>query len=184
MSKSHPIKLTRVSATGNSFILTEDTKIKNRAQFAKKICQDYVGFSTDGFIVLQPSKNADTHWDFFNADGSHAEMCGNASRCVALYLNIHNPRQDSFKIETAAGAVQTKILDKNFVQTEMPEIKNTKKTTIQIDGAKVEGTYINTGVPHFVIQGKPDASFAKLLSNRKEFGPGGAPFLLKIHNRG
>ena len=64
------IKLTRALATGNSFFISEEAANGHRSELAKKYCQNYVGFNTDGLIFLEKSSQADIRWDFYNADGS------------------------------------------------------------------------------------------------------------------
>jgi diaminopimelate epimerase len=42
-----------------------------------------LAIGADGVILIEPSRKADFRWDFYNADGSRAEMCGNGGRCAA-----------------------------------------------------------------------------------------------------
>ncbi len=49
----------------------------SRTQFAKMVCDKVLGVSTDGLLFIQSgSEGFDFDWDFYNSDGSTAEMCG------------------------------------------------------------------------------------------------------------
>ncbi len=85
--------------------------IKNRSQlsevnyqiFAKKICDRKFGVGADGLLLLEKSRKADIKMRIFNADGSEAEMCGNGSRCAALYAAAKKMAPKDMTIETIAG---------------------------------------------------------------------------------
>lgn len=174
MKQKSQIHLTRASATGNTFLLTTHMDMRDRSRFASQACQGFVGFNTDGFIVLEKSNQADIRWDFYNADGSSAEMCGNGIRCASLYHHVHNPHKKNISIETVAGLVHTQILDNNLVRTEMPPVKDIKKLNTRIQEKNIAGVFVNTGVPHFVLVGEPDPQLAKKLRRAPDFGKGGA----------
>ena len=53
---------------------------------ARAVSDRHFGIGSDGLVLIMPSKEADAKMRIFNADGSEAEMCGNAIRCVAKYL--------------------------------------------------------------------------------------------------
>lgn len=53
---------------------------------ARKVSDRHFGIGSDGMVLILPSKDADAMMRIFNADGSEAEMCGNAIRCVGKYL--------------------------------------------------------------------------------------------------
>ncbi|MEC8338653.1 MAG: diaminopimelate epimerase, partial [Planctomycetota bacterium] len=55
-------------------------------QVARAISDRHFGVGGDGLVLIHPSQRADARMQMFNADGSEAEMCGNAIRCVAKYL--------------------------------------------------------------------------------------------------
>ena len=54
------------------------------------MCNRTEGIGADGLVVLVPSSEADFKWQFYNSDGSHADMCGNASRAVSHYAFTNN----------------------------------------------------------------------------------------------
>src|SRR5262245_8007931 len=80
----------KMTGAGNDFILA-DTRTGNisltREQVAR-LCHRQFGIGADGLMLLVPcaSGKADWAWQFWNSDGSDAEMCGNGARCFARYL--------------------------------------------------------------------------------------------------
>jgi diaminopimelate epimerase len=172
-------QLTRMSGAGNTFIIANGFKDKfeNRKELAKKLCGDYIGFKTDGFLIIEAHRDHDFSWDFYNADGSYAEMCGNAARCAALYYFKKVNKKSNLKFLTTAGVIEAEIINENdqIVCIKMPptEIINSAQT-LDFEGKKIRGFFVNTGVPHLVIQSEPDSSLAKALRSAPELGEKGA----------
>ncbi|HFU75246.1 MAG TPA: diaminopimelate epimerase, partial [Arcobacter sp.] len=71
--------VTKYSASGNDFIIIIRKKKKDRSKLAKRLCHRQNGVGADGLVVVMPHAEHDFEWDFYNADGSRATMCGNAS---------------------------------------------------------------------------------------------------------
>ena len=53
---------------------------------ARRVSDRHCGIGSDGLVLILPSREADARMRIFNADGSEAQMCGNAIRCVGKYL--------------------------------------------------------------------------------------------------
>jgi diaminopimelate epimerase len=53
---------------------------------ARRVSDRHFGIGSDGLVLILPSEEADVKMRIFNADGSEAQMCGNAVRCVGKYL--------------------------------------------------------------------------------------------------
>jgi len=86
------IEFYKMSGSGNDFIIIDNRdlslNIGNLSEFAGKVCQRKFSVGADGLVIIEPSDNADFKWQFYNSDGSVAEMCGNAARCVARFAHI------------------------------------------------------------------------------------------------
>ena len=82
------MKFVKMHGLGNDFILVEDLeeKIELSVSAIKKLCHRNFGIGADGLVLLQPSSRGDFRMRIFNHDGTEAEMCGNALRCVARYV--------------------------------------------------------------------------------------------------
>ena len=71
---------------------------------ARRISNRHTGIGSDGLVLILPSKGADAKMRIFNADGSEAEMCGTAARCIGKYLYENGIcHQSVIQLETLAG---------------------------------------------------------------------------------
>src|ERR1051326_8513385 len=103
------LEFTKMNGAGNDFVL-----IDNRAQAVRlsreqvvQICHRQRGIGADGVFLLIPcaSGKADWAWEFFNSDGSTAEMCGNGARCFARFIQKVAGTNGSVSFETGAGII-------------------------------------------------------------------------------
>jgi len=139
--------VTKYSANGNDFILILRKKKKDRSKLAQRLCHRQNGVGADGLVVLMPHPDYDFEWDFYNADGSRATMCGNASRAVAHYAMGKGISTDG-KAEflTGAGVIRATV-NGNYVVSDMT------KPTILSQELEEDGEswwFVDTGVPHIV----------------------------------
>ncbi len=141
------MEVTKYSANGNDFIMFIAQKKEDRSALATKLCHRQNGVGADGLVVLLPHKKYDFEWEFYNSDGSEADMCGNASRAVAHFAHEKGISKDN-KAEflTGAGVIRATI-NGLYVVSDMvdPEIIS--------DGIEEYGEtwwLINSGVPHLV----------------------------------
>jgi diaminopimelate epimerase len=93
----------------------------------------------------------------FNADGSEAMMCGNASRCIGKYVYEQGlTDKTSITLDTLSGVkVLTLHIDNHEVKNitvdmGIPEVEK-KSMVIQVDNREYEGVVASMGNPHFVI---------------------------------
>ncbi|MDP4239566.1 MAG: diaminopimelate epimerase [Bacteroidota bacterium] len=82
------MKFTKMHGTGNDYIYVNgfEEKIENPAEFAIRWSDRHKGIGSDGLVLILPSTYCDFRMQMLNADGSEAEMCGNASRCIGKYV--------------------------------------------------------------------------------------------------
>ena len=89
MTLDFPIAFEKMSGTGNDFVVIDNRDngipLESQAEMARKVCRRKFSVGADGLILLKDSEIADFGWDFYNADGSVAEMCGNGARCAARF---------------------------------------------------------------------------------------------------
>ncbi|MBX2995631.1 MAG: diaminopimelate epimerase [Bdellovibrionaceae bacterium] len=173
--------ISRMSGAGNTFLVwnatSENVPKESRAGIVRLLCDSFTGFYTDGMIFIEkdPSGQNDFVWDFYNSDGSNAEMCGNAARCAALYYKHRLGGSDKVKFQTRAGQIIAEVLDFQIVEVQMPKLKEPGKFVEIADGKKkTEYFFVNTGVPHLVVEGEPDQELAEKLRHAPELGDAGA----------
>jgi len=119
------MKFTKMQGLGNDYVYINCIKeeIPNIPDTAKFVSNRNFGIGSDGLVLIYSSNIADFKMRMFNPDGSEAEMCGNAIRCVGKYVydkGITDKR--IITIETLAGI---KILELN--------IENEKVKTVKVD---------------------------------------------------
>lgn len=96
----------KMQGIGNDYIYINgfEQQIANPNELAVKISDRHFGVGGDGLVLLVPSAIADLRMRMFNSDGTEAEMCGNASRCVGkLAHDLGLVKKDLITLETGAG---------------------------------------------------------------------------------
>ena len=110
------MKFTKMQGAGNDYIYVNcfTETVKNPEETAVRVSDRHFGVGADGLVLICPSENADFFMDIYNADGSRAKMCGNATRCVAKYV-YDNKMTDKTEIalETLSGIKCIKITVKD-----------------------------------------------------------------------
>lgn len=169
------IKTSLLSGAGNTFHIIHDTAaagvsldVSVRKRIAKKICERT---TADGLIFLSQKNSNKLNWMFYNNDGSDAEMCGNATRCVGYFAkNILHDSNSEWILNTVAGEIAIKALAKEMFEVVMTPIEEYKSEL---------GFFCNTGVPHLVLpiqdlkQVQQHKMSAKNLRNNDLFKPSG-----------
>ncbi len=145
--------VSKYSANGNDFVVFHTFIKKDRSQTAQELCHRQNGVGADGLIVLIPyfaepenQSKIDFEWQFYNSDGSIAEMCGNGSRACAHYAFVNSLAPNKMSFLTLAGVIHAEVED-NMVSSELTPPKILDKTIVENDKSWWK---IDTGVPHLV----------------------------------
>ncbi len=174
------IKFTKAVATGNDFIIIDNMQgsIRNLSQLAKKLCDRKWGIGADGLLVAEPSKRCDFKMRIFNPDGSEAEMCGNGSRCIALYAATRKIAKSEMTVDTIAGVLQAAVKG-DVVKVRLTEPKDIRwNFCLMINKCPYKVNFVDTGVPHTIhfVKDLDDIDVKNLGSHIRshgEFAPGG-----------
>jgi diaminopimelate epimerase len=86
MSATAEMAFVKAHGLGNDFLLLEAAAVDDPARLARQICARHTGVGADGIVLLGPAEDADASFRIFNADGSEAELSGNAMRCAVAWL--------------------------------------------------------------------------------------------------
>ncbi len=100
------MKFTKMHGAGNDYIYIDCFKelIEEPEKLASKVSDRHKGIGSDGLVLIMPSDVADFRMRMFNSDGSEAQMCGNASRCIGKYVyDTGLTNKTSISLETKAG---------------------------------------------------------------------------------
>ena len=164
------IEFIKMEGAGNDYVYLDLLKNNYDLDFndlSKKIADRHFGVGGDGLVLMMESREAHYRMRMFNADGSEAEMCGNAIRSVGKYLYDRAYLDDrEFSIETLAGIKHLSVFEtdedgravKLRVDMGEPVLKGVD-IPVQFDMEPVtgvtvrgyEGTAVSMGNPHFVI---------------------------------
>lgn len=108
------LRFTKMQGAGNDYIYIDgfSQKIENPSDLALKLSNRHFGIGSDGLVLILPSETCDFRMQMFNSDGSEAEMCGNASRCVGKYVYDNGlTSKKGITLETKAGVKYITLLD-------------------------------------------------------------------------
>ena len=175
--------LEKYHALGNDFLVVERSDFcdgKNFGELAKRLCSRKKCLGADGLIVVDKKT---CQVDFFNADGSFAECCGNGLRCIVAYLKNFSD-SDEFELKTADGVKKATVLTAQpFVckvclgKVEFfargKRVDSPTATKLTVGGRSIDLFETRLGVPHAVIFGNEWATkYAKDLCEHKLFNSG------------
>jgi diaminopimelate epimerase len=157
------LEFTKMNGAGNDFVVVDNRaqKVKLDAAQITRLCHRQRGVGADGLIMLIPcaSGKADWAWDFYNNDGSVADMCGNGARCFARFVQKLTGSAKSFTFETGAGIISAAFHGERVTVslTKPRDLKLEQKINLSIGTQAIHS--LNTGVPHAVLF-VPDADQA------------------------
>jgi len=166
------MEFTKMHGLGNDFIIVagERTLPDNASELAVRLCNRFFGIGADGLVYILPSDKADFRMRIINSDGSEAEQCGNAIRCVAKYAYDYGLKDhETMTIETLGAGVQSirltiedckavlatvdmgaPILNGLDVPTTIAE-NPVRGHIVEVDGREFEFTAVSMGNPHCII---------------------------------
>lgn len=152
-----PIPFEKMSGTGNDFIIIDNRSlhipIAEQSDLARKLCRRMFSIGADGLFFIEKSVVADFGWNFYNADGSVAEMCGNGSRCAARFAYRHGIAGKKMKFATLAGIIEAEIgADEAVVKVKMTSPHDFRLgLSLSLGNEEWSVGFVDTGVPHAVI---------------------------------
>ena len=145
----------KYQSLGNDFIIFDNRSrifTGEETEFFASICQRRISVGADGIILLEDGKSAEVKMRYFNSDGHEASMCGNGARCIAFFArNKGIVNKNKFFLEASDGLHWVKV-DKKSVMLKMSKPTEFRQNLgILREPEFIEGGFINTGVPHYVI---------------------------------
>lgn len=145
----------KMSGHGNDFVIVDnwDQKVgeADMPELARAVCRRKFGVGADGMVFVEPGpEEVDFAWRFYNADGSEADMCGNAARCVARFAYTTGIAPKDMAFQTRAGVIQAQVGPKTVkvkvTQPGPPDLE----CSVDLEGKTLKFCSMNTGVPHAV----------------------------------
>lgn len=110
------MKFTKMHGAGNDYIYIDCfyENVENPCELSKKLSDRHFGIGGDGVVLIKPSNKADCFMDIYNADGSRAQMCGNAVRCTAKYIYDNRIKKSVITVETLSGIKKILVLNEDY----------------------------------------------------------------------
>ncbi len=154
------IPFTKMHGCGNDYIYVNAMQhpVADPKACAVKWSDRHKGIGSDGLVLIDrsPVPEADYSMRIFNADGSEAMMCGNASRCIGKYLYE----------KAITGKTEIRLLTLSGIKTLQLHIIGGKVESVTVDmGEPIledeaqfvdnrgmnKGIFVSMGNPHYVI---------------------------------
>ena len=176
------IKFKKMHGLKNDFVIVDNrnSKFKKDREVIKKISDRRVGVGCDQFILIEISQDsiADAKIVIFNSDGSEAETCGNATRCVGKLL-FEEKKTKNVLIDTKGGLLDVEQENNGDISVDMglvkfnwrdvPLIKAMQPEDLGLKYKILNGGYsLNIGNPHVVFFNKSKFSNSELESDCSE----------------
>lgn len=165
------MRFTKMHGIGNDYIFVNcfEEIVTDPSRLSIIMSRPHFGVSSDGLVLIEPSDCADAAMRIFNSDGSEAEMCGNAVRCIGKYMYERGLTDKTvLTLQTKGGIKELWLTVENgrvtSVKADMgsPELNPRKipvdlpgemvlKHRMQIMGQTWFITCVNMGNPHAVL---------------------------------
>ncbi|MDR1562566.1 MAG: diaminopimelate epimerase [Dysgonamonadaceae bacterium] len=165
------MKFTKMHGAGNDYVYVNcfTESVENPQSLAIRVSDRHKGIGSDGLVLIMPSDDCDFRMRMFNADGSEAQMCGNASRCVGKYVYDNGLTDKTVvTLETKAGVKTLKLFPVNgkvekvtvdmgepvLTTAKIPVVWNEERLIgreIDFPSGRYTLTCVSMGNPHAVI---------------------------------
>ena len=172
------LRFSKMEGLGNDYIYVDTTRRwgENREQiraidalvaapeyWSKRWSDRHTGIGADGLVLIGRSGTADFSMRIFNADGSEAGMCGNASRCIGKYVyEKHLTDKTELLLETRSGIRRLRLFPDADGKVERVSVDmgvgrilhgpdGSTLSEVEAGRRKYACTAVNTGNPHLVI---------------------------------
>ena len=164
----------KMSGAGNDFVVLDNRdgiiRETEKLPLARRACRRKIGIGADGLILVErpvaheeTEDPADFVMRYFNADGSEGELCGNGTRCAAVFAGEIGAAGRSQTIVTPAGVLRAEILSPEAQETAVVRVAMVKPSPIRrvrlpdLPGGEAELFALEVGVPH-AIEVVPDVA--------------------------
>ena len=165
------MKFTKMHGIGNDYVYVNcfEEKVDNLEKVSIYVSDRRKGIGSDGLVLIMPSDKADFRMRIFNADGSEAMMCGNATRCIGKYVYDKGlTDKTEITLETNSGIKYLTLFPENgkveFVEVDMGKAILTPKDIpvnsdkerfisepVEVDGKEYKITCVSMGNPHAIV---------------------------------
>jgi diaminopimelate epimerase len=147
-----------MTGSGNDFVVFDSTDGKaahlENAHTIKLLSARGTGVGADGVVFVEASGPGRVSMRYYNADGSEAALCGNASLCsTRLAVELGMAAASGFVLQTAAGSLKSRIRD-GLPEVDLEPVTEVRPDASDLGRKSSEGRvgYAVAGVPHVVVE--------------------------------
>ncbi len=173
-----------MTGSGNDFVFV-DGRTANLPLWSdsriRSVCSRHHGVGADGLAIVEPGASTGTvRLHYFNADGSRAALCGNASLCATRFAALLElAPAGGMLLETDSGLLRTRCLSGERAELLVGEIPEVQTAEIELEAGETAAGFVMVGVPHLVIRvseldGVPVRDRGRILRHHPSLGPSGA----------
>jgi diaminopimelate epimerase len=168
MMRRVPLRFAKYHGLGNDFVLVEGPLMT--PERARRVCDRRRGVGADGVVTILPPRTAGSAatMHIYNPDGSVAEMCGNAIRCLARHLAERRRLDGTIRIDTGAGTKECTV-ERGVagaiaaVSVEMGPARVEGEQEFVLGGERLRAVRVSMGNPHAVLFDEPSRERAAAL---------------------
>ena len=165
------MKFTKMHGIGNDYIYVNcfEEKVDDPERASIYVSDRHKGIGADGLVMIMPSDKADFRMRIFNADGSEAMMCGNATRCIGKYVYDKGlTDKTEITLETNSGIKYLTLFPENgkvenvtvdmgkaiILPRDIPVLSEKDSfisEPVEVDGKDYQITCVSMGNPHAIV---------------------------------
>jgi diaminopimelate epimerase len=149
----------KMTGSGNDFVMV-DARVSEPADWTPEdiqaVCARGTGIGADGIVFVGPGSHAGAaRMIYYNADGSHAAMCGNAALCsttLAAHLAIGGTPPDGMDLETDAGTYQSRAVGSGRAELHLAPVDPPAAVPrLELVAGERQAVLTRVGVPHLIV---------------------------------
>jgi diaminopimelate epimerase len=146
----------KMTGSGNDFVFFDAREVPidavTRPEVIRAICHRHNGIGADGLVVLEPrAGDADVRIHFYNADGTSADLCGNATLCsTALSAAVGMAPSTGMRLSTGSGLIHSKVQGLPSIALQ-PVLEVRPDMPVALVPGERQVGFAIAGVPHLVI---------------------------------
>jgi diaminopimelate epimerase len=148
----------KMTGSGNDFVVFDSTEGKaahlENAETIRSLSARGTGVGADGVVFVEVLEPGEVRMRYYNADGSEAALCGNASLCsTRLAVEMGIAPATGFLLHTAAGSLRARLRD-GLPEVDLEPVTEVRSDASDLGRQQGEGRlgYAVAGVPHVVVE--------------------------------
>ncbi len=142
------MKFTKMHGIGNDFVVLDGTaELRPDPETVAELCDRHFGIGADGVLYVTPHDRG-ARMEYWNADGSVAEMCGNGLRCTAWFAHRAGWVGESFEVLTERGWLSAEIVGDHRVRVALGSVS--VGDAVDVEGSDARS--VDVGNPHLVLE--------------------------------